>query len=493
MSHDRAFLEEIRAHPHDDAPRLIYADWLEEHGQPERADFIRVQCELARPGLDPERRRALSEREQALWLRHGKAWARPLRPYVPSVRFHRGFLDRATLDAQRFIHQGDDLLDLTPLWRLHFRNARKWIVELAHCPALGRLHTVDLSNNRLTLVRPADWIASPQWRRLRALNLAGCMLGLLGARALASVRLDSLTELVLDGNGLGDAGAAALADAPWLGGLRTLGLAGDALGAAGVQALLSGPGPAGLEALDLSLNRGLGDAGLRALADARCLQRLTTLKLQHLYDPNRIPYGRSVLGEAGVGALADSPYLGSLARLDLSSNLGLDAGVLWALAHAVGLPSLRALDLCVCRLDPNDPAAPAAVAFRDLLYSPLMERLTSLRLDGNPLGLRGAAIVASSPQVRGLTYLGLSQTSLGDVGLRSLAASPNLTALEELDLRYNYVGNAGAQALAASPHLPRLRTVLLGRVLYHSGPRQIGIGERARKALRDRFGEGALL
>lgn len=36
--------------PDDMAPRLIWADWLEEHGQPERAEFIRVQVELARIG-----------------------------------------------------------------------------------------------------------------------------------------------------------------------------------------------------------------------------------------------------------------------------------------------------------------------------------------------------------------------------------------------------------------------------------------------------------
>ena len=33
MTHDEAFLEAIREQPGDDAPRLIYADWLEEHGR----------------------------------------------------------------------------------------------------------------------------------------------------------------------------------------------------------------------------------------------------------------------------------------------------------------------------------------------------------------------------------------------------------------------------------------------------------------------------
>jgi uncharacterized protein (TIGR02996 family) len=34
--------------PGDDALRLIFADWLEENGDPERGEFIRVQMELAR-------------------------------------------------------------------------------------------------------------------------------------------------------------------------------------------------------------------------------------------------------------------------------------------------------------------------------------------------------------------------------------------------------------------------------------------------------------
>lgn len=48
MSDEPALLRAIREHPDDDTPRLIYADWLDEHGQPGRAEFIRVQCELSR-------------------------------------------------------------------------------------------------------------------------------------------------------------------------------------------------------------------------------------------------------------------------------------------------------------------------------------------------------------------------------------------------------------------------------------------------------------
>jgi uncharacterized protein (TIGR02996 family) len=34
MTHDDAFLQAIIERPDDDAPRLIYADWLDERGDP---------------------------------------------------------------------------------------------------------------------------------------------------------------------------------------------------------------------------------------------------------------------------------------------------------------------------------------------------------------------------------------------------------------------------------------------------------------------------
>lgn len=39
---------DVIAHPGDDAPRLIFADWLEDQGDGARAEFVRVQCELCR-------------------------------------------------------------------------------------------------------------------------------------------------------------------------------------------------------------------------------------------------------------------------------------------------------------------------------------------------------------------------------------------------------------------------------------------------------------
>jgi len=65
VSEDAALLAAIRQAPDDDAPRLIYADWLDEHGQPERAEFIRVQI-----GLSRKPSRKFRAREAALLKKH---------------------------------------------------------------------------------------------------------------------------------------------------------------------------------------------------------------------------------------------------------------------------------------------------------------------------------------------------------------------------------------------------------------------------------------
>jgi uncharacterized protein (TIGR02996 family) len=48
MTHHEGFLAAILAEPEEDSHRLVYADWLDENGNSERAEFVRVQCRLAR-------------------------------------------------------------------------------------------------------------------------------------------------------------------------------------------------------------------------------------------------------------------------------------------------------------------------------------------------------------------------------------------------------------------------------------------------------------
>ena len=108
MTHADAFLQDILAHPDDDAPRLIFADWLEEQGDAAgvaRAEFIRVQCALAGP-LPPERRAELMRREQQILNEWGKEWVRPIRRLVRSWEFHRGFIDDVAMWADTFLERG---------------------------------------------------------------------------------------------------------------------------------------------------------------------------------------------------------------------------------------------------------------------------------------------------------------------------------------------------------------------------------------------------
>ena len=88
----RGFLDDIVAHIDDDTPRLVYADWLAENGQDDRAEFIRVQVERARlPAWDGAQVR-LRLREQELLARHGEAWLAEL-PAIEGAKwegFRRG-------------------------------------------------------------------------------------------------------------------------------------------------------------------------------------------------------------------------------------------------------------------------------------------------------------------------------------------------------------------------------------------------------------------
>ena len=77
MTEEEAFLTAVCERPDDDAPRLIFADWLEERGDP-RGEFIRVQCIQARMAEGDKRRHGLRAREQELLQIHRKEWETPL-------------------------------------------------------------------------------------------------------------------------------------------------------------------------------------------------------------------------------------------------------------------------------------------------------------------------------------------------------------------------------------------------------------------------------
>jgi len=50
---EEALLAAIMAAPADDAPRLIYADWLQERGEESKAEYLRTVVRLMHPPEDP--------------------------------------------------------------------------------------------------------------------------------------------------------------------------------------------------------------------------------------------------------------------------------------------------------------------------------------------------------------------------------------------------------------------------------------------------------
>src|SRR5437764_1154624 len=110
---EAAFLAAILDRPDDDAPRLVYADWLDERGDP-RGEFIRVQCELARlPGDDP-RQLSLRKREKQLRKRHGRQWAEPLPGRVQNWDFARGFVYWILVTPGQFLANAPSLFGQVP-------------------------------------------------------------------------------------------------------------------------------------------------------------------------------------------------------------------------------------------------------------------------------------------------------------------------------------------------------------------------------------------
>src|SRR4051812_45648719 len=116
------FLQAIVEAPDDDAPRLIYADWLEDQGGDAgagRAEFIRLQCARARlPAWDPTARE-LAWRERALLAEHERAWVGPVRDLARRWSFRRGFVEEVTLSAGVLLRRGAELFRLAPVRHVH--------------------------------------------------------------------------------------------------------------------------------------------------------------------------------------------------------------------------------------------------------------------------------------------------------------------------------------------------------------------------------------
>jgi uncharacterized protein (TIGR02996 family) len=363
MSDHDALLAAVIAAPADDLPRLVFADYLDESGDADRAEFIRVQIELARRPADDPQRSELSRRERELLSRNRGNWVIPGLRATPQ-RFRRGFVEVVEIAADELIQSGGRLLDAAPVRHLRVANADRHIAALSQLSGLGRVETLDLANNHLGLEERLERLLSTApLRSLRRLILRNCRLWSnhipqlsrtpvagqiehldlsanplsdVGAELLAATQsLAGLRELVFHNLGqrydesVHAAGAAALARSGTLTHLRTLALGGHHIGDAGLIDLATSRNARWLTHLDLSQNDlgAIGSAGYEALAGSPNLNRLRTVNLSG---------ARNRVDRLAAEALIGWPRLTTGVRIDLRDcDLSTDArSVLLGSAHA---------------------------------------------------------------------------------------------------------------------------------------------------------------
>jgi uncharacterized protein (TIGR02996 family) len=136
-------LEAIRCDPHEDGPRLVYADWLNERNDP-LGELISLQ-------MAKEMTKDNSQREKALLAHHRKSWLGPLSSALGECEFERGFPARGRLTPGAAAAIGDphwatiERLDATAV-------AEKDLTPLLTHPVMRGLRSVVLRMDVAALV-----------------------------------------------------------------------------------------------------------------------------------------------------------------------------------------------------------------------------------------------------------------------------------------------------------------------------------------------------
>lgn len=420
MNQRAQLMQAVIDEPDDDAVRLVFADWLQDHGEEARAEFIRVQIALAYwDGEDYETLTTLAQREEMLWREHHAAWCAELPKWSRAkVNFRRGF--PASVGC----------------------SIPQWLTARSLCrqaPIQG------LNLGRYDARKRAEFCATTQRFPLRVISLTAChphaeraeVLRALSPTPLAqSLRVLGLAQGVHLPNGTAaDCVAETLATANFR--PECLDLSRTELAPAVVGALLWSPCVANLRTLSLSF----GNGSVRVLENSASLGKLTELDL-----------GTCLLTDVGLEALVNMASLHRLTHLTIYSWQVTAAGI-QALAQSPHLRNLRELTVRM--------GGPGRVGAQALAQSSSLVHLRKLRLmiEGDAAGvLRELAAAPALQELRAIELLGDISTTAANV--RELAHSPALPALESLSL----LGGSTLGKLAAElgpaldrPHRNRLR------------------------------------
>mmetsp|Transcript_69043 Transcript_69043/g.202113 ORF Transcript_69043/g.202113 Transcript_69043/m.202113 type:complete len:494 (-) Transcript_69043:208-1689(-) len=221
--------------------------------------------------------------------------------------------------------------------------------------------------------------------------------------------------------------------------LTTLQLRGALLRDAGTIAVAGALPQCSLTALDLSCNR-IGPDGLRALAEALPHCKLQNLNLAENHEVGQVSW------RTFVEAISKS----NLTTLDLSQNRLGDKGIC-ILAEGLGKCSLLKLNL-----QRNYPELPATM--HALAEAVSLCGITALNLAGNNICDEGLSLLGHALPRCSLKQLIISYNSLGDMGVTELAEELPRTNLTALDLAANRIGNTGVYDVARA--LPKCSSLM---------------------------------
>ena len=429
MPENPELLRAVIAAPDDDLPRLVYADWLDEHGDPDLAEFIRVQCRLAATTpADPDWI-DLRDRESELLCRlHPRL--RELEPPNTDRRFYFGHGSLRHRDGNLSLLRRGFPYSLSDQTQTH-----------EYTPSYVRKLISDLEQ----VVKDTTVRAFHQWS-----SPIDNLEKLLAAPIMGQFRALELTPEIRIGDGYESypaavsAAVAALTDGPVAGRLQALDLCAELTTEAVARLARSGALPS-LEHLEL---RGLGlpEVGFERLGQADWFGQLRTLNIRNRpRDP-----------AAFVGTAGDLPILQTFrARLEPDDIRHLAAGKFPALARLT-LPG------------PKDPAVCC------LLEGSQFPALTELRLKNDGMRSEAWAALLRAEWFSRLRVLRMSQVMIGDKAIVAMAEHPVARVLRTLTIKGSALGKTGLAAMAKPDAFPQLTTLDL-EAMIHQKPTVPGI------------------
>jgi hypothetical protein len=235
---------------------------------------------------------------------------------VRKAHFKRGFVEGVECTATAFIQRGRDWAAATPLGGIRLSGVAGKADRLAACPHLARIKALHITDCQFGDDDLAALAQSPYLAGLRVLRLRG-----------TSSRFYALTKV-------GDRGTVALATSPFFASLVCLTIySWWSLGWDGVEALAGAAEHAALEELHLNYTA-IEDRGAVALAHAAGLGALKSLSIS----------GGRLIHSAGVIALLNSPHLRGLEHAWFCLNR-VTGDIMEALAEGSLTSALRYLDL----------------------------------------------------------------------------------------------------------------------------------------------------